>query len=110
MNEKEKLLIDNFVEYVVFADQAYQKKKYNTAVTLYFKAICAAVDLFLLRKERFVPSSHADRFQILKEKYSEIYELVDKDFPFYQESYNQKMNKEAAEVLRDDARKIKEMG
>lgn len=91
MNEKEKILIDNLVEYSLFADQAYQKKKYNTAVTLYFKKICAAVDLFLLRKEHLVPSSHADRFRILQEKYPEMYNLIDKDFPFYQESYTQKV-------------------
>ncbi len=110
MNEREKILVDNLVEYAVFADQAYQKKKYNTAVTLYFKKICAAIDLYLLRKSNLVPSSHTDRFRILQEKFPEIYELLDKDFPFYQESYNKRMNREAAKVLKDDATRITEMG
>ena len=56
-----------------------------------------------------MPSSHTNRFRIAQEKYPEIYDILDKDFPFYQDSYTKKMNKEAAEVLKEDAERIKKM-
>lgn len=56
-----------------------------------------------------VPSNHVERFRILELKYYEIYKIIDKDFPFYQDSYTKKLNHETAEVLRNDARGIKKM-
>lgn len=108
MDEKAQILMDNLNEYGEAAEQAYKKKKYNAAVTLFFKAISAAADLFLLQKEGLVPSSHTHRFRILQEKHQDLYEILDKDFPFYQDSYTHKMTQEAAEVLREDAQRLKE--
>jgi len=47
-----------------------------------------------LRKTGKSPSSHNSRFNILKERFREVYEILDKDFPFYQGSYVQSMTKE----------------
>jgi hypothetical protein len=110
MDEKEKILQENFDEYFQLAESSFKDKKFNAATTLFFKAICAGADLFLLKKEGKVPSSHTDRFRIAQEKYPKVYNILDKDFPFYQDSYTKKLNKESAEVLRDDARNIKDMG
>jgi hypothetical protein len=60
--------------------------------------------LHILKKTGKTPSSHTDRFRILQQKFPEEYDLVDKDFPFYQDSYVQSMTKELAEVIRDDAK------
>lgn len=109
MDGKERILNENFKEYFELAEQAFKSEKYNSAVTLFFKAMSAAVDLFILKKEGFVPSSHTDRFRIVEQKYSEIYDILDRDFPFYQDSYTNKMDKEAAEVLKKDAQRIKKM-
>lgn len=109
MEEKERILNDNFNEYFELARQALMAKKYNSAVTLFFKAISAGADLFILKQEGQVPSSHTNRFRIAQEKYSELYNILDKDFPFYQDSYTKRMDKEAAEVLMEDAQRIKEM-
>ena len=72
MDEKEKILLENFDEYYSLGLEAFKKGKYNTATTLFFKAIAALCDLFILRKEGFVPSSHSNRFRILEEKYTDI--------------------------------------
>ena len=109
MEEKEIILSENFNEYFELARQAFKTKKYNSAVTLFLKAISAGADLFILKKEGFVPSSHTHRFRIAQEKYSELYDILDKDFPFYQDSYTKRMGKEAAEVLMEDAQRIKEI-
>ena len=107
--EKEQILQENLQEYLDLGQQAYTKKKYNSAVTLLFKAISAAADLFLLKKEGSAPSSHSHRFRILKEKYPEVHNILDKDFPFYQDSYTKRMTQEAAEVLKEDAQRLQEM-
>ncbi len=109
MNEtNEKTLLDNIREFITKAEEAEQDKAYNTAVTLYFKAIAVTVDLFILKKEGIIPSNHNHRFRILEEKYPPLYALVDKDFPLYQQSYKLKLNQKYVEVLKNDFRKIVE--
>ena len=56
-----------------------------------------------------MPSSHSDRFRTIEENYPAIYKILDRDFPFYQDSYTKKMDRESAELLKDDIGKIKEM-
>ncbi len=107
MGEKEEILLENFNEYYTQGSNAFKKGKYNTATTLFFKAIAALCDLFILRKEGYIPSSHTARFRILEEKYKEVYHIADRDFPFYQDSYTKRMDKESAELLKEDAEKIK---
>lgn len=109
MDPREEILIENSNEYYEFAKEALEKKRFNSATTLFFKAICATVDLFLLQSENFIPSSHTNRFRFIKEKYPKIYDILDKNFPFYQDSYTKKMNKEIAEVLKEDVETIRKM-
>ncbi|MBI1971076.1 hypothetical protein HYS47_04980 [Candidatus Woesearchaeota archaeon] len=106
MDEKERILRENLQEYLELAEHALQYKKHNSSVTLFFKAICAAVDLFIFLKEGTTPSSHTHRFRMVQERYPDLYDILDKDFPFYQDSYTKKMTKEAVEVLQEDARAI----
>ena len=109
MDEREKILRGNFNEYFNLGLRAFNEAKYNSATTLFFKAIVALCDLFLLKKEGRIPSSHTDRFRTIEDKYPEIYKLLDRDFPFYQDSYTKKLDKESAELLKDDIGKIKKI-
>lgn len=109
MDEREKILRDNFDEYFQLGLKAFNEQKYNSATTLFFKAIVALCDLFLLKKDGRVPSSHSDRFRAIEEKYPELYKILDRDFPFYQDSYTKRMDKESAELLKDDIGKIKKI-
>lgn len=103
MVEREEILQANLQEYLQFGELAFKQQKFNSAATLFFKAICAAVDIYILKHSGFVPSSHNDRFRVVQERYPNLYELLDRDFPFYQNSYTQKLDQESAGVLRDDA-------
>lgn len=105
MDEKEKFLIENAKEFLTKAKEADADKAYNSAVTLYFKAIAVLADLFIFRKEGSIPSNHAERFRILERKYPYLYRIMDKDFPIYQQSYQLRLGKEYSEVLRKDAEK-----
>jgi len=109
MEEKDDILMENFSEYFESVESALKKGKFNSSTTLFFKAIAALCDLFILRKEGYIPSSHTVRFRLLEEKYPDIYKIIDRDFPFYQDSYTKKMDKEAAELLKEDAEAIKKI-
>ena len=99
-------LISNAKEYFKNAIFAQKRKEYNTSVTLFFKTLSALADLYLLEKENRIPSSHSERFRILQSKYPEIYFFLDKDFPFYQNSYRSKLNLEVSKIFENDCRKI----
>lgn len=109
MERMEGILIENFKEYFSLGIEAFKKAKYNTATTLFFKALATLCDLYILRKEGAVPSSHSARFRILEEKYPEIYRIADRDFPFYQDSYTKRMDRETAQLLKEDAEALKKI-
>lgn len=104
MNEKEKILTNNAQEYFSSAERDLAEERNNSSVVMYFKCLVALVDLYILKKTGDTPSSHSNRFRILREGYPEIYDMIDKDFPFYQDSYMQTMSKELAEVIKNDAK------
>lgn len=109
MEEKEKILLENINEYFSEGLEAFKKKNYNTSTTLFFKAIATLCDLYILRKEGNVPSSHSNRFRILEEKYPKIYKIADRDFPFYQDSYTKRMDEETAQLLKEDVETLKKI-
>ncbi len=102
--EKENILIKTAKEYFYSTEENFNKQRYNSAVVLYFKSLIALTDLYILQKTGTTPSSHTSRFKICEEKFQDIYNIIDKNFPFYQDSYTQIMNQELAEVIRNDAK------
>ena len=106
MEERKKFLVENANEFLGKAREAEKDKAYNSAVTLYFKAIAVLTDLFILEKEGSIPSNHSERFRLLERKYPVLYRIMDKDFPIYQRSYRLRLDKEYAEVLRKDVEKV----
>ncbi len=106
MEEIKDVLIKNAKEYWRNALSAERKEEFNTSVTLFFKTLTALADIYILEKEKHVPTSHANRFRILETKHHDIYQMLDKDFPFYQDSYRSKLNKETSNVLKEDAKRL----
>ena len=102
----ENILIENAKEYWRNALLAEERNEFNTAVTLFYKTLSALADIYILRKEKQIPTSHADRFRILETKHPNIYQILDKDFPFYQDSYRSKLDKETSDVLKEDAKRL----
>jgi len=104
--EIKEILLENAKEYFKNALSSEKTKEYNTSVTLFFKAISSLCDLYILEKEEITPSNHSERFRILEEKYPDIYKIIDKDLPFYQDSYKARLDKETSNMLSDDAKKL----
>ena len=99
-------LIENEREYFKNAIDAHKRDEFNTSVTLFFKALSALDDLNILINEGKMPTSHSERFRILQQKYKKFYFILDKNFPFYQESYRTKLNKETSTMFEEDAREL----
>ena len=106
--DSREILKENIKEYLKEALQAEKNSAFNSAATLYFKAIAVLTDLFILEKEGFIPSNHNERFRLLESKYPLLYNILDKDFPIYQQSYRLKLAKNHVEVLKNDFRKAAE--
>ena len=90
-------------EYFEAAEDEFNKGRFNSAVVLFFKSLVALIDTYILQKTGKTPSSHTERFRTTEENFQDVYDILDKDFPFYQDSYNILMTKELAEVIREDA-------
>ena len=101
---KSQILEKTAKEYFLSGEDDFKKQRYNSAVVLFFKALVALVDLYVLQKTGKTPSSHNERFSLTQKNFPEVYDLLDKDFPFYQDSYVQIMSKELAEVIKNDAK------
>ena|SRR3989344_4894410 len=105
---KTDILEQTAKEYFSSGCDEYAKERYNAAVVLFFKALVAYTDLLLLQKTGKTPSSHNDRFRMAQKELPIVYDLLDKDFPFYQTSYVQRLTKELAEVIKNDAQIVAE--
>ena len=111
MDEREELLRKNIQEFYTEGKNAFKRKAFNSATSLFFKALAVLADWFILKREGAIPKSHSERFRILQQKHPEIYDVLDKDFPVYQDSYTINISKETAEALEEDVKKIaKETG
>jgi len=90
-------------EYFDSAEEQLRKKRYNSALVLFFKSLISLIDLFIFQNTGKTPSSHNHRFKITHNFFPKIYDILDKDFPFYQDSYVQIVSKELVEVIKNDA-------
>ncbi len=106
MNEKE-LIKKNFKEYLEIAEYSFNNKKYNTAVTLYYKALVELCDLELLRKLKKIGTSHNERFELLKLSSPKLYETASKLFRFYRDSYSKEISPITAKIIREEVENAK---
>lgn len=102
----DKDILKNIKEYLGYARLADSKGDNNTAITLFFKALVAACDWFVLQKTGSAPSSHEGRFRLLQIKFPELYRILDRDFPLYTESYRSVVAKEAVDLVKHDVEQL----
>ena len=57
------------MEFYSEAKQSEINKSYNSAATLYFKAIVVAIDYIIFLEKSIIPKNHTQRFEILKKEY-----------------------------------------
>lgn len=108
MTEKE-IIINNYKEFKEIAEYSFNNKKYNSSVTLYYKALVELCDIELSSKLDVIGSNHTERFEMLKTVAPDLYRISSRIFRFYRDSYNKKISETIAKLVKEsvlDAEKI----
>ncbi len=82
------------------------KKRFNLAITAYFKAITQICDIIIIRKIGFAPSSHSERFRLLERNFPPVYKIADNLFSLYKKTYSMPLNKESCNIIKNEIRNI----
>ncbi len=102
-----KTILNNLKEYLELAEFAYQQKKFNGAVTLYYKALVEMCDYTLLISTGKLGANHTERFEMLETNAPELYSIASKLFRFYRDSYNKEISPIIAKVVKENVEKAK---
>ena len=103
----EKDLSNNFKDFLNSANDELEKKRYNPAVSSYFKAIAILCDLKIYQERKLLPKNHQERFLFLQTHFPETYQILSSLFEKYRNSYNLRMKQEDALNLKENAEKLK---
>jgi uncharacterized protein (UPF0332 family) len=110
MGQKEALVV-NVKNFINSAELVYLSKDYTSASILYFKALFSVLDFVILKSKGKTPKDHSERFRILELDFPEFYNLLDRLYPKYRDSYTITLSKEDCDGIRKNVRQIaKEQG
>jgi len=103
----EEDLRQNIREFIESGNDDLAKARYNSAVSAYFKAIAVLCDLKIYQKQRILPKNHSERFLFLQIHFADAYKLIKELFDKYTDSYNLRLGKKEAEMLKENVERIK---
>ena len=94
----EELLL-NAKEFLDAGNDNLVKKRFNVAVSDFFKCIVNIIDYMLYKEARILPKSHSSRFSLLEKNFPDIFREIEELFEIYRNSYNLRLgNVDAAKV------------
>lgn len=102
-----KELLKNVNEFLDSGEDDLKKRRFNVAVSDFFKAIVILCDYLIYKEMKIIPKSHNERFSLLKKYFRKIYTKVSKFFKIYTKSYNLRLGKEEANKLKNYAYELK---
>lgn len=94
-------MLKNIKVFFQSAELVYQSKDYTSATMLYFKVLFVALDLLILKRLRFTPKDHAERFRILEKEFPAEYTALDKYFPIYRSTYSTTIDKDVCKEIKN---------
>ena len=103
----EEVIKKNFSEYLEIAEYSFNNRKFNSAVTLYYKALVELCDLELLNKVKKIGANHTERFRLLEKNSPELYYIASKMFKFYRDSYNKQISETIAKLVKEKVENAK---
>lgn len=108
MAEKE-IIEKNLREYLEIADYSFSRRKFNSAVVLYYKALAEICDLALLTKLNKIGANHAERFELLRTASPQLYQIASKLFRFYRDAYNKEISETIAKIVKENIENAKKI-
>lgn len=106
MDDKHRLIIESIKEFLDTAEDSEEKGRLKSSVTMYFKAIVEACDLFIYSKLLKVPGNHMERFDYLKKFDYDLNEEVYGLFNIYRKTYSQKVDVADLVIIKNGTKKI----
>lgn len=100
-------LRENIEEFLESGEDNLKKERFNAATSDFFKAIVVSCDYLLYYHIKILPKNHNERFSLLNKHFKEIYISISKLFPIYTKSYNFKIKKGDALLIKKYAYEIK---
>jgi len=102
-----KELLENAEEFLQSGEENLEKKRFNVAVSDFFKAIVIFSDYLIYKEIKILPKNHIERFSLLKIHFYSIYKEISKLFNLYIKSYNKKLNLQDVLRLKRYANELK---
>jgi len=102
-------LLENVKEFFESGEENIVKKRFNVAVSDYFKAIVILCDYLIYREMKVMPKNHRDRFSLLEKYFKNVYDPVSKLFETYTKSYNLRLGEKEANEVKRYANELKEI-
>ena len=99
-------LIKNIKDFKNSAEIVYKTGDYTSSTILYFKCLFVVLDLIILQKKGKTPKDHTERFNILKENFSELYLFLDKHYYLYRQTYSLTIDKLTCGEVRKNVERI----
>jgi len=100
-------LLKNFQDFLVSAERDLLERRYNPAISSYFKAIAILCDYMVYKERGLLPKNHRERFLFLELQFKEAYDLISPLFKEYTDSYNIRIQKEKVLRLKESVEKLK---
>ncbi len=100
-------LLRNITEFLESGEENLRKKRFNAAVSDFFKAIVISCDYLIYKEIKIMPKNHNERFSLLKIHFSSIYNKVSSLFETYVKSYNLRLKEKDSLILKNYAYELK---
>lgn len=107
MDERQGLLA-NLDEFLSGARSELKRKNYNSAATLYFKALATIGTLKVYDRYGILPKDHKERFSYLELIDKGLVSTMKKVFSVYRRSYNIRLPPQDAEKVRKAVEEVAE--
>ena len=88
----EEILKERAGNFFVIGTIAQKKDMNAESISNYFKSLFAICDLVLYRKTKIIPKDHTERFVLLKKNDHFLYEILDRLFSTYRETYTKELS------------------
>lgn len=107
MADIDKDLMANFHDFLESAETDVQEKRYNPAISSYFKAIAILCDSVIYNERGLLPKNHSERFLFMELHFKEAHDLISPLFKEYTDSYNTRIQKEQVLRLKESVETLK---
>ncbi len=93
-------LLRNADEFLASGEENLARRRYNAAVSDFFKAVVILCDRRLYGEMRVLPKNHTERFGLLKRHLPALHRRVSALFRTYTRSYNLRSTREEAAAVK----------